>query len=162
MSVQDRQQMLWEELVEVAMQSHGAEYGDLQTLDRPNGLLRLECTRNLPEQFREAFETVTIYGPTVCSRAFRCASPVFVGDVLADPAFAQYRALAEACRIRAVYSVPISVNSQIVGVVSTLFAQPRSVPASGPHEVQRWVKSHPNAFTLSRLGTTRAQANPQR
>lgn len=134
--------LLLEELLDLVITAQEADFGDLQVLDRENGLLRIECTRNLPPAFVSAFLTVPIYGASVCARAFRCASPVFIEDVLADPAFAPYRALAVSSGIRAVYSIPIPLNGEIVGVFSTHFSRSRSVSIRGPQEIQRWVKEH--------------------
>ncbi len=157
MSIPNEHHWLLEELLDLSIKVQEADFGDLQILDRENALLRIKCIRNLPVDFVKTFLSVPIYGASVCARAFRSASPVFVEDVLVDPAFSQYRALAAASGVRSVYSIPLSIQGEIVGVVSTHFCKPRTVPERGVREVQMWLREHQHIFARFQAGN---QARP--
>lgn len=100
---------------------HGAEFGDLQLLDGQE--LVIVAQRGLNRKFVEAFMRVGTDDGSACGRALRERNSVAVVDVDADPEYIAFRADARAAGYRSVQSTPlINSQNQLIGVVSTLFA----------------------------------------
>ncbi len=85
---------------------------------------------NLPEAYVKAVDGLPI-GPRVgsCGTAMYLRKPVVVTDVLTDPLWSDYRALAEGCGLRACWSTPIfSPQGEVLGSFAMYRQETR-----GPH-----------------------------
>src|SRR6266576_266825 len=96
---------------------------------------------NLPEAYVKAVDGLPI-GPRVgsCGTAMYLRKPVVVTDVLTDPLWSDYRALAESCGLRACWSTPIlSPQGEVLGSFAMYHQETR-----GPH---------PEEMRLTEIGT---------
>lgn len=102
---------------------HGAEFGNIQ-LPLADELV-IAAQRGLMPPFLWAFRRVKKGQGCACGRAMRLRQPVIVTDVESDPDYAAFRHDAKNAGYRSVQSTPIfSKDGELMGVVSTLFAQP--------------------------------------
>jgi PAS domain S-box-containing protein len=86
-------------------------------LDRDGKHVRHGAAPSLPETYMKAVDGLSI-GPRngSCGTAMYLRRPVVVKDVLTDPLWADYRALAEICGLRACWSTPIlSPHGEVLG-----------------------------------------------
>ncbi|MET9062285.1 ANTAR domain-containing protein [Streptomyces antibioticus] len=97
----------------------GTGMGNVQTVDRVRGGLRMERHTGLSEEFVDFFEHVGADG-TSCARAARDLSQVTVRDVESDPVFSEpAREAILAAGSRACHSVPLTTSAgHCVGMVS--------------------------------------------
>ena len=92
--------------------------------------IRHGAAPNLPEAYVKAVDGLPI-GPRVgsCGTAMYLRKPVVVTDVLTDPLWSDYRALAEGCGLRACWSTPIlSAQGEVLGSFAMYHRETR-----GPH-----------------------------
>jgi len=101
---------------------HGAEYGDLQLVNRDR--LVVVAQRNLSAAFLQTFNAVPRNAGCACGRAWRLKRTVVVPDVDKDRDYAPYRTDARAAGYRAVQSTPLMTRGKVIGMISTLFANP--------------------------------------
>lgn len=83
---------------------------------------------SLPEEYVKAIDGAPI-GPRAgsCGTAMYRGEQVIVTDILRDPLWADYRALAQAFRLRACWSTPIlSHKAKVLGSFAMYYHQPRS------------------------------------
>lgn len=121
-----------EEILDEAIRGCGAVRGNVQVFNAPRRGLEIVAQRGFTRQFLELFDLVTPAGPSTsaCARAFRLGRRVMVADVLADPDFAPYVAMAKLSGFQAVQSTPILLDGRVVGVLSTHFEQPTELSAA--------------------------------
>ena len=101
---------------------HGAEYGDLQLVSGHR--LVVVAQRGLSSAFLQTFKDVTKDAGCACGRAWRLKRTVVVADVDKDRDYAPYRTDARAAGYRAVQSTPLMTRGKVIGMISTLFANP--------------------------------------
>jgi GAF domain-containing protein len=101
---------------------HGAEYGDLQLVDGDR--LVIVAQRGLSSAFLQTFKAVTKDAGCACGRAWRLKRTVVVADVDMDRDYAPFRTDARAAGYRAVQSTPLMTRGKVMGMISTLFANP--------------------------------------
>lgn len=101
---------------------HGAEYGDLQLVDGDR--LVIVAQRGLSAAFLQTFKAVTKDAGCACGRAWRLRRTVVVADVDKDRDYAPFRTDARAAGYRAVQSTPLMTRGKVIGMISTLFANP--------------------------------------
>ena len=101
---------------------HGAEYGDLQLVSGKE--LVIVAQLGLSDAFLQTFKRVTKNGACACARAWRLRRTVVVADVEKDADYAPYRTDAQAAGYRAVQSTPLMTRGRVIGMISTLFANP--------------------------------------
>jgi GAF domain-containing protein len=80
--------------------------------------------RGLSSAFLQTFKSVTKDGGCACGRAWRLKRTVVVADVDNDRDYAPYRTDARAAGYRAVQSTPLMTRGKVIGMISTLFANP--------------------------------------
>ncbi|MFJ8109370.1 ANTAR domain-containing protein [Streptomyces sp. NPDC096132] len=138
----------------------GTDMGNVQTVDRVAGGLRIERHTGLTEEFLDFFAHVGEEG-TACAKAARDVAQVTVRDVEEDPVFTEpAREAILAAGSRACHSVPLTASSgACVGMVSahadhrldTLEAsQLRTLDALGA-EAGRWLAWHERTVLLDAL-----------
>jgi len=101
-------------------------------LDEDGQHARHGAAPNLPESYSQAIDGLCI-GPTAgsCGTAMYRKEPVVVTDILEDPLWEPYRAVAEPYGLRACWSTPILAHSgRILGSFAMYYREPRS-PSPG-------------------------------
>ncbi len=96
------------------------------------GRLRHGAAPSLPPDYIRAIDGLKI-GPLSgsCGTAAFRAQPVMVYDILADPLWTEYRALAAAAGLRACWSVPIlSKHGKCLGTFAMYYREPRRPSAA--------------------------------
>ena len=108
-----------------SLQLTGAPLGNIQLMDWRTRSLSIVTQHGFNDAFLRTFRRVTPDSGSACGRAIRTHAPIVIGDVLCDPEFAPYRALALENGFRAVQSTPlVSSSGAFLGVVSTHFPVP--------------------------------------
>jgi anti-anti-sigma regulatory factor len=135
--------------------------GDLQLLDAPNGVLRLEQHRGLPPEFIDFFATVSD-SSTSCGVALQRKTRVVVPDVATDPIFAgtTSRKMVLDVGIRSVQSTPLlTPDGRCVGMVSTHDSRIGKTPTARQtaqldceaNELASWLDWHQRTIVLDAL-----------
>lgn len=122
----DRLEPLLEEILAVAIEVSGADFGSLQLIDPVSSDLRIAAQRGLPSWWVD-FWNQAARGQGVCGSAVESRARVIVEDVATSPLCAGRPALDVQLRagVRAVQSTPLLTRSgQAVGVLSTHFGRP--------------------------------------
>lgn len=96
-----------EPLLQRAAWLNGAALANIQYMDWRSRTLYLLTHHGFPSPVAEAFREVRFTDGTACARAALSRKPVFISDVLTDPDFAPFRALAARAGFRSVMSVPL-------------------------------------------------------
>jgi PAS domain S-box-containing protein len=97
-------------------------------LDEDGQHARHGAAPNLPESYAQAIDGLCI-GPTAgsCGTAMYQKEPVVVTDILQDPLWEPYRAVAEPYGFRACWSTPILAHSgKVLGSFAMYYREPRS------------------------------------
>jgi GAF domain-containing protein len=102
---------------------HGAEFGDVQL---PIGdELVIVAQHGLRVEFLKAFRRVGCDDGSACGRALRERKTIVIEDVETDAEYEQFRSDARAAGYRGVQTTPLfTSNGELIGMVSTLFANP--------------------------------------
>lgn len=149
----------------------GTDMGNVQTVDRVSGQLRIERHTGLTEDFLDFFAYVGEEG-TSCAKAARDVAQVTVRDVESDPVFTEpAREAILAAGSRACHSVPLTARSGVcVGMVSAHVDRPldvlrtpqlRALDALGA-EAGRWLAWHERTVLLDALEYLHALGRTQR
>ncbi|WP_329213400.1 ANTAR domain-containing protein [Streptomyces sp. NBC_01485] len=136
------------------------DMGNVQTVDRVRGGLRIERHTGLTDDFVDFFERVGETG-TSCAKAARDLAQVTVRDVASDPVFSEpARAAVLAAGSRACHSVPLtSAAGLCVGMVSAHVEHPlrelrpselKTLDALGA-QAGRWLAWHERTVLLDAL-----------
>jgi len=139
-------------LLEKAILFYGADFGNIQRLDKDLQGLEITVQRGFKADFIEHFKLVRMTDGSACGRALRKGEPVVIQDVNTDPSFEEHRTTAAAARFRAVISIPLlDEDDSVIGVCSVHFRQPlRSGELSIAEPLTREM-----ARTLQKVYTTR-------
>jgi two-component system CheB/CheR fusion protein len=109
------------EIVDAAIAISGADFGNIQLLDRDSGDLKIAAQRGFPEWWLEFWNTVQ-QGRGVCGTALERRERVIVENVETNPLFAGTPALEIQLKagVRAVQSTPlIGRGAELLGMLST-------------------------------------------
>ncbi len=106
------------------MQSHGARCGILM---REGNRLTLMASPSLPAGFRAALERLAgDPALTPCGRAAHNAEPVIVTDLIADPDWPAFRAVALRYGLHSCWSMPVlAANGDALGTLTLYWPAPR-------------------------------------
>jgi anti-anti-sigma factor len=154
--------------LEHAIEIMGTSAGDLQLVDAPGHILRLEQHRGLPPEFVDYFAVVEDPS-TSCAVALRGKSRVVVTDVAADPLFAgtEPGRMVLAAGVRSVQSTPLlTPDGRCIGITSTHDSRPGQAPTGtqatqldqGAKEVATWLDWHQRTVVLDALEYIHQQA----
>ncbi|HXF63376.1 MAG TPA: chemotaxis protein CheB [Caldilineaceae bacterium] len=114
-----------DEVLSATIEITGAQLGNIQLYNPATDTLELAAQHGFYKPFVEQFHTVRMDDYLPYSRALQARQRVIIEDVQTDPAFAPYRAVAEAAGYRAVQSTPLlSRTGELLGVLSTHYLQP--------------------------------------
>jgi hypothetical protein len=146
---------LLDEVLDFGLELLHAERGNVQLADPATGALRIAAQRGFGAEFLDYFAVVADDG-SACGRAARRAAQVMIADVTTDPGFAPHRDIAAASGFRAVQSTPlIDTSGRLVGMVSTHYPRPVSLPARDLQVMARF-----GALTGAWLGPLLDAAQP--
>lgn len=122
-----------DEILAAALVLTGATRGTLQLFEPASRTLRLAAHHGFAAHFTDFFAIVGPDGAAACSAALDASQRVVVEDVEASALFDRAtRGVLRDAGVRAVQSTPLrSVNGNVLGVVSTHFAEPHT---PRPHE----------------------------
>jgi GAF domain-containing protein len=110
-------------ILEDVMALHGAEYGNLQLSHA--GDLIIVAQRMLPLDFVRQYGHIKPGDTSASGRALQQRASIVIPDVELDPGYSFWRAAARLARYRSIQSTPlITTGGEMLGVVSTLFANP--------------------------------------
>ena len=115
------------EIVDVAISVSGADFGNIQLLDKESSVLRIVGQRGFPQWWLD-FWNETSKGQGVCGTALERGDRVIVEDVEQSPLFVGTRALEIQLRagVRAVQSTPlVSRSGTPLGMFSTHYKKPQ-------------------------------------
>lgn len=113
------------DILEKAMVAVGADYGNIQLLDRHTMSLQIVVQRGFQQDFLDYFRAVTIDEGSACGQAFRSGSRIHIEDVNLDAGFAAHRHVAASADFRAVQSTPFrNRDGEVIGMLSTHFRHP--------------------------------------
>jgi PAS domain S-box-containing protein len=114
------------ELVDGLMELQGADFGDLQLLNKTTARLEIVAHRNLGFEFLDHLRGVAADENSAYAAALKNGTRIIVEDVDTDPSFAAHRGLAASTGFRALQSTPLFERGSggPVGVISTRFREP--------------------------------------
>lgn len=147
--------------LEKAIELMDTTIGDLQLIDGPNGVLRMEQHRGLPPEFVDFFATVSDSN-TSCGVALQRKARVIVPDVATDPIFAGTTSgkMVLDVGIRSVQSTPLlTSDGRCVGMISTHDFRRGKTPTTrqttqldrGAKELASWLDWHQRTIVLDAL-----------
>ncbi|TQK07954.1 ATP-binding protein [Herbaspirillum sp. SJZ107] len=114
-----------DEVLDAAIALLGADFGNIQLYNPQKKGLEIVVQRGFPQAFLDTFRLVRIDNDSACARALRSGEAVIVEDVLLDPSYAAFRAIAAQCGYRAVHSIPLRIpGGEMLGMLSTCFRAP--------------------------------------
>jgi len=109
-------------ILDASIEITGADFGNIQILDRRTSELKLMAHRGFGSEFVRFFETVRCDDNCVCGAALKNQQRVIVEDVSTDPIFCgtEARTIMLNADARACQSTPLSTQSgELLGMLST-------------------------------------------
>src|SRR5262245_24447327 len=124
----DHLQAALDEVLEGAIVTSGADYGNVQLYNPQIGALEIVAQRGFRQDFLDYFRTVRVDEGSACAQAMRSGQRIILEDVELDPAYEPHRRISAAAGYRAVQSTPLkSRNGSVLGMLSTHFRLPQRV-----------------------------------
>jgi PAS domain S-box-containing protein len=121
--------MALDDVLENAIATCGADFGNIQLLKPRTEALEIVAQRGFRQDFLNYFREVRVEEGSACARALEDGERILIEDVELDPAFEPHRRIAASAGYRAVQSTPLkSHGGRIVGILSTHFRTPHRVP----------------------------------
>ena len=116
------------EILTASIRLVGADKGSMQTLDA-RGILHIRAQQGFERDFLEFFREVRADNKGASGKALATRKPVFIPDIELDPDYRPYVGPARLAGYRSVLSFPIiSPDGNLLGVMTTHFAEPKIVP----------------------------------
>lgn len=117
-----------EDILENAIQSCGADFGNIQLFNPQTNALEIASQRGFQPDFLDHFRRVRVDEGSACAQALQSGERIVIEDVNLDAAFEPHRAVAVAAGYRAVASTPLKAHDgTIVGMLSTHFRSRRRI-----------------------------------
>lgn len=131
-----------ERSIDEAMRLDGAQLGTLQIYDERSEALIILAQRNFRAEFLRPFTLIKPGEGSLSGRCFVEGRTIVVEDVNGDPSFKGRRELAREGGFKAVQSSPIIGRSgNVIGVLSTHFADPHCFSHEDISRIERFAKS---------------------
>ena len=126
---QERNGRALPQLLDLAVEITGAEFGNIQLFDESKRVLRIVASRGFDGEFLDYFAAVRTT-ECACGSAMRQKRRVVVSDVKGNPLFSrESRDVILRANVRACQSTPLfSSSGRLLGMVSTHYASPRRPP----------------------------------
>jgi PAS domain S-box-containing protein len=114
------------ELIDGVMELQGADFGDLQLLNKTTARLEIVAHRDLGFELLDHLRGVAPDENPAYAEALKSGTRIIIEDVDTDPTFAAHRAFAASAGFRAFQSTPLFEHGSgaPVGVISTRFREP--------------------------------------
>jgi PAS domain S-box-containing protein len=115
-----------DEILRTVKELTGASKGNVQLVNASRNTLSIVAYDGFDAAFLAAFEHISIDDRrSACGRALATGGPVVIEDVLADPAYADYKDVARSAGYRSVVSVPLfAADRAKLGAISVHFPSP--------------------------------------
>jgi signal transduction histidine kinase/DNA-binding response OmpR family regulator len=114
-----------EDVLENAMVTCGADFGNIQLYNPQSQALEIVVQRGFQEDILDYFRTVPVEEGSARVRAMQTGERIIVEDVELDPAYEPHRRFAAAAGYRAVQFTPLKAHDGIIlGMLSTCFRTP--------------------------------------
>jgi PAS domain S-box-containing protein len=114
-----------DDLLENAILTSGADFGNIQVYNPQMGALEIIVQRGFQQDFLDYFRTVRVDEGSACAQAMQSGQRIIIEDVNLDVAFEPHCPVAAAAGYRAVQSTPLKNRSgTVVGMLSTHFRTP--------------------------------------
>jgi PAS domain S-box-containing protein len=114
------------DLLEDAIITNGADFGNIQLYNPEMGALVIVTQRGFEQEFLDYFSVVRVDEGSACAQALASGERIVIADVSLDAAFEPHRPIAAAAGYRAVQSTPLKNRSgKVLGMLSTHFRTPR-------------------------------------
>jgi len=111
-----------DEMLAAAIDMLGADFGNIQLLDRVRGVMTIESQCGFEPAFLASFREVSAADLSACGRALRAGERVIIEDVEVDASYAPFRSIAREAGYRAVQSTPLlGRKGEPLGAISTHF-----------------------------------------
>ena len=139
-----------ERILTDAIDAVGADFGNLQLVNRRTHTLGIAVQRGFGIDFLDHFRSVGLRDGSACGRAFRHRATTLIANIADDEGFATHRDIARSAGFRAVQSTPLITRSgRLLGMLSVHFRTPRS---AAPRQM-RYVETRAfhGANTVERL-----------
>jgi signal transduction histidine kinase len=115
-----------DDLLENAVASSGADFGNVQLYNPRAEALEIVAQRGFRQDFLDYFRSVRVDEGSACARAMQGGERVVVEDVDLDPVYEPHRGVAAAAGYRAVQSTPLKGrDGSTLGMLSTHFRRPQ-------------------------------------
>jgi PAS domain S-box-containing protein len=113
------------DVLENAIVTSGADFGNIQLYDPDSDALEIVAQRGFGQDFLDYFRRVQVDEGSACAQAMQSGERIVIEDVELDPAYEPHRPIAAAAGYRAVQSTPVkSTTGAILGMLSTHFRRP--------------------------------------
>jgi PAS domain S-box-containing protein len=117
-----------EDVLENAMATVGADFGNIQLYNAQSEALEIVAQRGFRQDFLDYFHAVRVDEGPACARAMQSGERIVIEDVNLDPAYEPHRPVAAAAGYRAVQSTPLKTHGgALLGILSTHFRAPHRV-----------------------------------
>jgi signal transduction histidine kinase/ActR/RegA family two-component response regulator len=113
-----------EDLLENAIATSRADFGNLQLYNPQIEALEIVAQRGFRQDFLDYFRTVRLDEGSACAQAMQSGERIIIEDVNLDPAYEPHRRVAAGAGYRAVQSTPLKNRSgKVIGMLSVHFRQ---------------------------------------
>jgi PAS domain S-box-containing protein len=114
-----------DDLLENAILTSGADFGNIQLYNPLVGALEIVAQRGFRQDFLDYFRAVRVDEGSACAQAMQRGERIVLEDVNLDAAFEPHRPVAAAAGYRAVQSTPLKGRAgAVLGMLSTHFRAP--------------------------------------
>jgi PAS domain S-box-containing protein len=114
-----------DDLLENAILTIAAQYGNIQLYDPQNRALEVVAQRGFQQDFLDHFRAVRVGDGSACAQAMQTGERIIIEDVQVEPSFEPHWRIAEAAEFRGVISTPLKNRSgSVIGMLSVHFRQP--------------------------------------
>ncbi|MDY6878085.1 MAG: GAF domain-containing protein [Chloroflexota bacterium] len=107
-------------IVSSMMSLMGSQKSAIFLLDETQGVLRLEASKGLSDEYVLACERLPLTENGL-ARVLQEKKPILVADIHADPRLAHFQELVTRENLRAFAGVPLIVEGEVIGVLATFF-----------------------------------------
>ena len=136
------------DVLENAIASCGAAYGNIQLLNPRTRALEIVAHRGFKQEFLDHFREVRVEEGSACAQALQSGERMIIEDVELDPSFEPHRPIAAAAGYRAVQSTPLKAHDgRVVGMLSTHFRAPHRVPESDQQQLDLYARHAADLIT---------------
>jgi PAS domain S-box-containing protein len=125
LSVADDLHTALDDVLENAIRTSGADFGNIQLYNSQIRALEIVAQRGFRQDFLDYFRTVRVDEGSACAQAMQSGARIIIEDVNRDAAYEPHRPVAAAAGYRAVQSTPLkNRGGSVIGMLSTHYRTP--------------------------------------